>query len=93
MPLYKIFLKLFGESEGKISSLVEIKETGISLERFERLVAKNGYKQLFKTFYLTNPNYEIKFGLKPRKLSPLFAKIPYLRNFFTTCGYYLIAKK
>ena len=93
LPLYKGLLKMFGESVGKISSLVEIKETGISLERFERLVAKNGYKQLVRTLYLINPNYEIKFGLKLRKLSPIFAKIPYLRNFFTTCGYYLIAQK
>jgi 2-polyprenyl-3-methyl-5-hydroxy-6-metoxy-1,4-benzoquinol methylase len=93
MPLYKGFLKMFGENTGKISSLVEIKETGISLERFEKLAAKNGYVQLRKTLYLINPNYEIKFGMKPRKLAPFFAKIPYLRNFFTTCGYYVITKK
>jgi len=91
--LYKAFLKLFGESDGKIGGLLEIKETGISLERFEKLVKKNGYKQLTKTLYFINPNYEVKFGLKPRKLTPVFAKIPYLRNFLSTCGYYLIARK
>ena len=89
VPLYKAILKLFGEKDGKIGSLLEIKETGISLERFEKLVAKNGYKQLQRTLYFINPNYEIKFGLKPRVLSGVFA-IPYLRNFMTTCGYYLI---
>jgi SAM-dependent methyltransferase len=93
MPLYKGFLKIFGESDGKIHSLLEIKETGISLERFERLIAKNNYKQLVRTLYFINPNYEIKFGLKPRKLSTIFANIPYLRNFFTTCGYYVVAQK
>lgn len=91
--VYKAILKAFGESVGKIGSLLEIKETGISLERFEKLVAKNGYKQLTKTLYFINPNYEIKFGLKPRKLSPVFAGIPYLRNFLSTCGYYIIALK
>jgi len=89
VSIYKILLKLFGEKDGKIASLLEIKETGISLERFEKLVAKNGYKQLKRTLYLINPNYEIKFGLKPRVLSEAFA-IPYFRNFITTCGYYLI---
>jgi hypothetical protein len=59
IPLYKRVLKLFGESEGKISGLLEIKETGISLERFERLAQKNGYIQLLKTLYFINPNYEI----------------------------------
>lgn len=92
-PLYKAVLKLFGESEAKITSLLEIKETGISLERFERLVLKNGYTQLMKTLYFINPNYEVKFGLKPRILFTFLAKIPYIRNYFSTCGYYLIKQK
>jgi SAM-dependent methyltransferase len=93
IPIYKGILKLFGESTLKISGLLEIKETGISLDRFEKLFTKNGYVQLRKTLYLINPSYEVKFGLKPRKLFSFFANIPYLRNFFSTCGYYLIAQK
>ncbi len=89
VALYKGMLKLLGESDAKITSLLEIKETGISLERFEKLLTKNGYKQLKRTLYFVNPNYEIKFGLKPRVLYGIFA-IPYFRNFITTCGYYLI---
>jgi SAM-dependent methyltransferase len=89
--LYKFTLKSFGESDAKIISLLEIKETGISIERFERTFKNNGYIQLRKTLFLINPNYEIKFGLKPRKLSPLFAAIPWVRNFLATCGYYVIA--
>jgi len=91
--LYKTVLKLFGESDATITSLLEIKETGISLERFESLMVKNGYAKLLKTLYFINPNYEVKFGLKPRILLPFFGKIPYLRNYFTTCGYYLIKQK
>lgn len=93
IPLYKGVLKLFGESNGKIDGLLEIKETGISIERFERLVAKNNYEKLVRVLYFINPNYEIKFGLKPRKLFTVFANIPYFRNFFSTCAYYLIARK
>ena len=90
---YKNLLKLFGESTAKITSLLEIKETGISLERFESLVAKNGFVQLLKTLYFINPNYEVKFGLKPRKLPTFIGNVPYLRNYFSTCGYYLIKQK
>jgi len=91
--LYKTILKSFGESTAKITGLLEIKETGISLERFEKIVAKNGYVQSFKTLYFINPNYEVKFGLKPRILSGLLGKIPYFRNYLSTCGYYLIKIK
>ena len=93
IPLYKGILKLFGESEGKIQTLLDIKETGISLERFEKLIYKNNYSLVFRILYLINPTYEVKFGLKPRKLASIFARIPYLRNFISTCGYYLIKKQ
>ena len=92
VPLYRTVLKMFGENDGKIAGLLEIKDTGISLDRFERLVVKNGYVKLKRVLYLINPNYEVKFGLRPRKLGGAFEKIPYFRNFIATCGYYLIAK-
>jgi len=91
--IYKTVLKAFGESDAKIISLLEIKETGISLERFEKLVEKNGYIQLLKILYFINPNYEVRFGLQPRLLSSFFSNIPYFRNYLSTCGYYLIKLK
>ncbi|MFP5471462.1 MAG: class I SAM-dependent methyltransferase [Bacteroidia bacterium] len=90
--IYKAILKLFSESESTIEALLEIKQTGISLERFERILKTENYKIIQKTFYLMNPNYQIKFGLKPREQFALVAVIPYLRNFFTTAAYYLIRK-
>jgi len=90
VPLYRAVLKLFGENEGKINGLLEIKETGISLERFERLFKKNGYVEKLRTIYFINPNYEVKFGTKPRKLAKFLSEIPYLRNYISTCGYYLL---
>jgi len=90
VALYKAVLKLFGESDNKIAALLEIKETGISLERFERLLTKNKYRVLKKTLYFINPNYEVKFGLKPRTLPQILGKIPYFRNYVSTCGYYLV---
>jgi 2-polyprenyl-3-methyl-5-hydroxy-6-metoxy-1,4-benzoquinol methylase len=89
--IYSAVLKAFGEDKNTVSGLLEIKETGISLERFERLAKKNDYEILMRTLYFINPNYEVKFGLKPRVLSKTLAKLPYFRNFVATCGYYLIA--
>jgi len=86
-PLYKAILKSKGEDW---RALLEIKETGISIERFESLLKKCNYKTLNKKFYLFNPIYRYKFGIKPRKQFSLIAHIPYLRNFLTTGVYYLV---
>lgn len=93
MPLYKGILKLFGETQKRIDDLVEIKETGISIERFERLVKQNGFAVTKKTHYFINPIYSYKFGLKVRKQLGLISSIPFLRNFLTTAVYYLIEEK
>ena len=87
MPLYVGILKAFGE---RPKGLIEIKETGISIERFERIVRRTGYRIANVRHYLINPIYEFKFKLKPREQNPIISKIPYLRNFLTTCVYYLI---
>lgn len=89
---YKFILKVFGESEQTISGLLEIKETGITIERFEKILKNTGLKIGKVTHYFINPNYEIKFGLKPRKVFKLISKIPVIRNFFITCSYYIIEK-
>ena len=88
--IYTSILKLFGEKEGTIKGLIEIKDTGISIERFERILKKERYVVLKRTFYFINPNYETKFGFKPRKQIALLTSIPWLRGFFTTAMYYVI---
>ncbi len=86
-PLYGGLLRAFGQDP---AGLLEIKETGISIERFERIVKRTGYRISAVRHYLINPIYEFKFGLKPREQVGLIRHIPYLRDFFTTCAYYLI---
>lgn len=88
--LYRGILRLFGESEDMINVLIEIKETGIGINKFQRLIKKNKYKFEKKTFYLINPNYEIKFQLKLREQFRIIARIPYLRDFLTTCVYCVV---
>jgi hypothetical protein len=88
--MYRGILKTFHEP---VDLLMEIKETGISIERFERICKDSGYTIAHNTHYFINPIYEYKFGWKPRKQLGLVRAIPYLRNFFTTCVYYLITPK
>lgn len=85
--LYRRCLQAAGED---VKEMMQIKQTGISLERFLRIVGRSGYRVDEQALFFINPNYEVKFGLKPRRLwKP--AAIPYLRNFWTTCGYFLIS--
>jgi SAM-dependent methyltransferase len=90
--LYKGILKLFGESQPMVDEMLSIKATGISIERFERLVRQTGYRISSEAHYLINPIYEYKFGWKARLQWTWLRKIYFLRNFFTTGVYYLIQK-
>lgn len=93
MVIYKFILKAFGEKDNKIKGLTETKETGISIERFEKIVNNSGFKISKKKFYLFNPIYKWKFGIKPRVQFSLISAIPWLRNFFTFGTYYIIEEK
>ncbi len=88
--LYAQLLRVFKESDTTVEALLEVWDTGISIERFERICKMTGYELAVKRFYLINPIYELKFGLKPRKQLAFLAHLPFLRNFVTTCVYYLI---
>lgn len=89
--MYKTILKMFGETDGKIESLLEIKDTRITIERFQRILKKEQYHIDKRTFYFINPNYEIKFKLKPKEVWNWVSKIPFIRGFFITTNYYVIS--
>lgn len=88
---YGNLLRRAGEEEDRVEALLEIKDTGISIERFERILRAEHYQTLRRTLYLFNPNYKIKFHLPPTKLLPVFRSIPFFRNFYTTAAYYVVA--
>jgi len=73
-----------------VEELLDIKETRISIERFRKILRQSNYKIDKEILYFINPNYEIKFNLKPRKLFNIFGAIPYLRNFYTTVVYCIV---
>ncbi len=90
MPLYRRVLEGFGESQEMIDYLMETKRNGISIGRFEKILARTRYEIVQRTLYLVNPIYEYKFGLRPMRQLRLIEALPVLREFATTGVYYLV---
>ena len=90
VPVYKKLLHWFNKHEKQNEGLLEIKETGISIQRFEKILRKEKYQDIHRQFYLIPPIYLYKFGLKVRKLPRIIGWIPLLREIFITSAYYLV---
>lgn len=89
-PIYRAILKAAGEDDNILKEMMEIKDTRITIEDFERITKKLNLKVLHQQHYLINPIYKYKFGLQPRKQWALIQHLPYIRNYLTTCVYYTI---
>ncbi|MEO7444687.1 MAG: class I SAM-dependent methyltransferase [Ferruginibacter sp.] len=87
-PIFKGLMKLTHQYN---EDLVEIKQTGISIERFEKIIKKTGYRVELKKHWLINPVYQYKFGWKPKSQAKWVSKVPFARNFFTTAVYYIVS--
>ncbi len=90
--LYKFLLKSFGESDKIVDGLLEIKETGISTKRFEKICSETNFKILKSIKYFIAPIYEYKFGHKTKVLPKWIAAIPFFNDFFTFQSYYVVKK-
>jgi len=88
--LYRAILRWGGESEPIVQDLLEIKDTGISLHRFERIVFASKMIIERRKLYLFNPIYRYKFGIKPREQAAWIGRIEVLRDYVTTAGWYLV---
>lgn len=90
--IYKKILTWGGQDPITLNEFMEIKDTGISIERFERIVKQNQFQILNRKLFFTNPIYKFKFNLEPKTVIPVLNAIPYLRNYYSTAAYYLISK-
>ncbi len=88
--IYKNALTWSGEDRLVINELLEVKERGISIERFEKMANNLSMEILYKRFFFTNPIYKYKFGLPTLSVPMLLNQAIYLRNFYTTCAYYIL---
>jgi len=92
-PIYRKLLKMASEDDACINELMSIKETQTPIEMFERTLKDIGSLDVKdRTLWLINPHYETKFGLRPRLLHKWLARLPHLRNFFTTSCFYILTK-
>lgn len=90
--IFRFILKFFGESQYRIDDLMQVRDTRISIQEFLNILRKRNYTIVKQAYYFINPNYEIKFKLKARKL-PLMMNIPYLRDFFVTALYTIVKQQ
>lgn len=88
--IYKVILRINGETRNSIQELLNIKKTKCPIELFEKVVGKVHFCVRNRTLFLINPHYEVKFGLKPKLLSCALGRIPYIRDYFTTSCFYIL---
>ncbi len=91
--MYPAMLRALGVNDSGINTMEEIRSTGISIERFERICKDSNYSIVNRRFYLFNPIYEFKFGIKPRLQWGWLTRIPWFRNFITMGMYYVVKAK
>ena len=89
--IYTSLLRCSGASPMLIEELLAIKQARMTIELFERLARQAGYTVIDRQLWFINPHYRQKFHLTPRKLWPLLGRVPYIRNYFTTSAFYIIA--
>ncbi len=90
--LYRVILRRGESEQAVIDELLEIHDTGITIERFNRICKKNNLLMLSNKHWLFNPIYRWKFGLSPKTVIAPFSHIPYFKNFYTTAYYALVEK-
>lgn len=88
--MYRGILRHAGESEGDIEWFMDTRRTRTTIEMFRRIAKRTKYTVAGKRLYFINPHYETKFGMRPRRLTPVIGVIPWLRNFFTTSCWWLL---
>ena len=88
-----ILKRLAHENAATIHELLDIKACKTPIELFEKLVKRLPVDILNRQLWLINPHYLEKFGLYPRKLSPLLSSIHYFRNYISTSCFYLLRLK
>lgn len=74
---YKDILKIGKEETGYIKGVMNIRQTKCSMEFFEKVLKGTDYTIVNLVAFFINPHYEVKFGLKTRKLYMIVYKLFY----------------
>jgi SAM-dependent methyltransferase len=90
---YRSVLQAFHEKQRRIDSLLDTHSTGIGTAEFEELVESSSYRIASQRYYLFNPMYTYRFGIRPLQQAPWVAGAAAWRDFVTTCAYYTVAPR
>ena len=91
-PIYKAILSMGENEQEVIDEMMKIYDSGISIERFNRICRNTGHRVILDKHWLFNPIYKWKFGLEPKTVLSPFRNLPYIKNFYTT-AYYAVVEK
>lgn len=91
--MYRKILEKAGESKETVEELIDIKRCATSVELFKKVLKETPLHPVSERYYFINPHYEIKFNLSPRTLIAPIRNLPFVRNFFTTSYFCLLAKE
>ncbi|MCK4447362.1 MAG: methyltransferase domain-containing protein [Candidatus Marinimicrobia bacterium] len=89
--LYRMFLKIAGESENRIKHHIGTRSTMISIYSIEKLFSKLKLSVLKRDLYFIRPCFKKRFGLKPRKI--FLNKVPILNEIFSLGALYILKKR
>jgi SAM-dependent methyltransferase len=90
--IYKRILEYSKQPKIVTEELLEIKNTGISISKFEKFVQKSNLKIINKTIYFIPPIYEYKFGLQKKKLCYFLNNVPFVNEIFGLSCYYVLTE-
>lgn len=90
--IYRWLMEVTRERIEVIEELLDLEKSKVTIESFIRLAERARFRIIDTKLYFINPNYEIKFKLKPRLLTRSLACIPYLRNYLSTTCYAVLKK-
>ena len=90
LKMYRVLLRMFQEPEDHIRELMDIRESKVTVERFEQVCKAAGCEVLDRTLWLINPHYRVKFGMPPIRLRFGLDIIPWIRNYLSSSCFYVI---
>lgn len=92
LPNFIYFSIVKAADSTNLGFIKDTKATGISIDRFEKIVNLEKFKISGRQLFLVSSMYKYKFGLRPRLQFGWLGNLPYIRNFFTTAANYVIQK-
>ncbi len=88
--LYYKYLNLLNLSPDTIDNLLETKESRLSINNFEKMIARVGFRIVKKEFYFIRPCHEYRFNWNRLRLP--FRNLLIVQEIFTTGAIYYLSK-